>query len=125
MRNRHTAACLGSIIVAMLVLVHPAAVLAGRGRGALPRLEVAPGETKTIPTNSINEQSRIRAACESGPIKFMRGTHRGSVRFTCGDDPRIGELDCANKNEKINLAHAGWFCTPTVEAQHATGEPRH
>jgi hypothetical protein len=101
--------CIESAMIAAVLLIQPSAVLAAARGGVVT--ELTPGATVTIPTNAINEESRIVTVCTNGgPPHIVRWAGRSKATFRCGDDPKMGVIQCPDKGEKLTRKD-GFFCS--------------
>ena len=112
MRNRHVLVCLGSMAAAAFVLIPPSTVLAAGGSGAwITTIQVSSGETKTVPSNAIDFNTRVAYTCSAGGYaRVWVAGDKSKGKFTCGQDPKVGEINCPNSGETMTIQR-GVFCS--------------
>jgi hypothetical protein len=109
MGKHHVVVCFGSLVAVVALLIQPSAVFAQRGHAQ--RTEVAAGDTVVIPSSAINEASRIVTVCKTGGSpEIVRRPAKSRAAFRCGNDPKIGMIQCPDKEAKL-VRRDGWFCS--------------
>jgi hypothetical protein len=110
MRNRHVLVFLGNFVAAAVFLIQPSIVLAA-GVQSVANIPVSAGDTKIIPATAINSASRVAYVCNTGGYARIKiGTDKSKATFTCGEDPKAGEIDFPDKTETMTLQR-GVFCS--------------
>jgi hypothetical protein len=90
--------------------VAPALAL-GAHYNKVTRLDVESGAQVELPSSAISQASRVPLRCTYGAVLKVRpsGTGPNAMSFTCGDDPRAGEVRCADPAGKMR-ASRGLYC---------------